>query len=583
MAYSLLRERVRVLFAHAPQILLGGLSAAVILAIILRDRMDNAQLSAWICAAVLVNALRYQQMRTFQRLADTEFNPMFWGWFFALGSGMFGTLWGLGFYWFFKADAFELILLTLILAGMVAGSLASLSAFLPAYIAYVLCSVTPFICRLTQESDPLYLQISGFTVLFTITNLLYGRNAQNILIAAVQLRLEKESLAEQLNQQIQATNAAREQAEQTSLEKSQLLAATSHDLRQPIHAQALYLEVLKQDLSGRAEEELVDRIIEAGHATNDMLDSLLEISRPEAGGMQPAICSFPLQPLLLRLEREFMPQAHGKALRFRVFSSTAWCRSDSQLIERILRNLLTNALLYTQQGGIVMGCRRRGDLLRVQIWDTGLGIPVEQQQNIFREFQQLANPERDRRKGLGLGLTIVDRLCRLLDHPVRLAYQPGKGSVFEVALPMVTIAPEVAQGESVQPLDLPSGLCVLVLDDDTMVLDAIRRILERLGCQPCCAATLAEAEHQLHNETRPDVLLVDYRLADRVNGILAARHIHQLLGCKIPTAIISGEIDLAKQPEVANCGFPILGKPVDGARLRALLSYLSREYVLTEA
>jgi hypothetical protein len=186
------------------------LSAAVILALILRDRIDNAKLSVWITAVVLINALRYTQVRTFRNLAHTEFNPLFWGWFFALGSGVFGTLWGLGFYWFFKADAFELILLTLILAGMVAGSLASLSAFLPAYVLYVVCSVAPYIYRLTQESEQLYLQISGFTVLFTITNLLYGRNAQNILIAAVQLRLEKESLAEQLNLQILATNAARE-------------------------------------------------------------------------------------------------------------------------------------------------------------------------------------------------------------------------------------------------------------------------------------------------------------------------------------------------------------------------------------
>lgn len=555
---------------------MGGLAAAIILAMILRDRADAAQLQIWLASAVIINSVRYGLVLEFRRRVSTVFDPRLWGWIFALGSGVFGSLWGLGFYLFFKPDPFELILLTLVLSGMVAGSLASLSAFLPAYVLYVVCSVAPYIWRLTQEMTTLYLEIAGFTVLFSVTNLLYGRNAQNILIAAVQLRLEKEALADKLNQQIHATNAARDRAEQANLEKSQLLAATSHDLRQPIHAQALYLEVLRQDLLGRPEAELVERIIEAGNALNDMLDSLLEISRIEAGGMLPNLTRFPLEPLLVRLDREFMPQAHAKDLRFRLFPSTAWCRSDPVFIERILRNLITNALHYTHQGGIVVGCRHRGDRLWLQVWDTGIGIPEDQQQNIFREFQQLANPERDRRKGLGLGLAIVDRLCGLLDHPIRIASRPNKGSVFEFAVPIVDQDQSPPQENIIAPTDLSSELCVLVLDDDPMVLDAAERILERLGCRAWCVGTLEEAIQIVLSSVKFDVLLVDYRLSNNLTGIDAAHKIHKTLGYVVPTAIITGDIALEQVDEVGNSGFSLLNKPLDGARFRALLSTLSR-------
>jgi len=459
---------------------------------------------------------------------------------------------------------------------MVAVSIKKKSDFLQAYLRYELCSVSPYIWRLIQEMTPLYLEIAGFTLLFSATNLLYGRNAQNILIGAVQLRLEKEALADQLNQQIHATNAARDKAEQANLEKSQLLAATSHDLRQPVHAQALYLEVLRQDLQGRPEAELVDRVIEAGHALNDMLDSLLEISRIEAGGMRPNVTCFALGPLLTRLDREFMAQAHAKDLRFRLFTTTAWCLSDPLFIERILSNLITNALRYTYQGGIVVGCRRRGDVLWLQVWDTGVGIPEHEQENIFREFQQLANPERDRRKGLGLGLAIVDRLCQLLTHPIRIASLPGKGSLFEFAVPIVNQGQKDDQENFMTPADLPPGLGVLVLDDDPMVLDAASRILDRLGCRAWCVGSLEAAIQVVQTIAKPDVLLVDYRLANNVTGIIAAQRIHKALGYIVPTAVITGDIAIDQLTDVSNSGFPVLRKPLDGARFRALLSSLSR-------
>jgi len=574
---EVLRERIRLLFAHARPILLGGWIAAVILALVLRERIDGLWLSIWLLGATAINATRFGLLAVFQHRAAGPFNPLRWGWAFAVGSGVFGLFWGLGFYLFFKPEPLELILLTLVLAGMVAGSMASLSAFPPAYVLYVSGAVGLFIARLLQETDPLYEKIAGLTVLFAVVNVLYSRNAQFVLVTAIQLRLEKEALAVELNRQIAATQAAREKAERASLEKSQLLAATSHDLRQPVHAQALYLEILRQDLAGRPEADIVERICEAGNALSEMLDSLLEISRIEAGGMLPEHVDFPLYPLQVRLEREFMPQAHAQGLRFTMLPTSTWCHSDAWFVERILRNLISNALRYTQRGGVLVCCRRRGDFLLLQVWDSGIGIPLHEQRNIFREFQQLANPERDRRKGLGLGLAIVDRMSRLLGHAVRVASRPGRGSLFELKLPQARpppLARPVAAVLEAVP-DLPPGLSVLVLDDDPMVLDAARQMLTRLGCRACCVDSLAAASEAVAAAGGWQILLVDYRLPGNVDGVEAAQKLHALMGRRIPTAVITGDILPNRLEKARQAGFPVLHKPLDGARFRALLASLS--------
>lgn len=573
---EVLRERVRLLYAHAPAILLGGWIAALILAFILRGRVDGPWLALWLALATGINALRLCLVAVFRRRAAGPFNPLRWGWAFASSSGVFGVFWGLGFYLFFKPEPLELILLTLVLAGMVAGSMASLSAFLPAYVFYVAGSVGPYIGRLLQEPDPLFDKIAGLTLLFSAVNLLYARNAQSALIAAILLRLDKEALAAELGRQVAATEAAKERAERASLEKSQLLAATSHDLRQPVHAQALYLEILRQDLAGRPEAEIVERICEAGSALTEMLDSLLEISRIEAGGMQPAPADFPLSPLLARLGREFMPQAHAQGLRFSMPPTSAWCHSDPWFVERMLRNLITNALRYTRRGGVVVGCRRRAGVWLLQVWDSGIGIPPQEQLAIFKEFLQLGNPERDRRKGLGLGLAIVERMGRLLGHEVRVASRLGRGSVFEIAVPQAAARLAAPLSALAPAFDLPPGLCVLVLDDDPRVLDAARQMLARLGCQAWCVDSLAAAAEIVSSADELHVLLVDYRLPGEADGVAAAQRLHALAGRAIPTAVITGDILPGRLEKARQAGFPVLHKPLDGARFRALLSSLSR-------
>lgn len=571
-------ERVRILYAHAPQVLLGGMLAAVILVFILYPHASPELLAAWLLSLILINALRYRLLIRFNRVAGGDFRPLVWAWLFAAGSACSGILWGSGFYLFFQPESLVLILLTLVLAGMIAGSVASLSAFKPAYYAYALCACSPFILRLWLEHGILFQQIAGLTVLFALTNLLYAANAQHVLISAITMRLEKERLAEQLQLQIQATDVARVAAERANLEKSQLLAATSHDLRQPVHAQNLYLDLLKADLAGRPEAEIVQRAIDAGAAVNDLLDSLMEISRIDAGGITPAFSEFPLSAMMQRLRREFMQQAHLKELRLVVVDCAAWCRSDCVLLERILRNLIANAIRYTESGGVVAGVRRRGPNLLIQVWDSGIGVPESQLQSIFEAFKQLGNPERDRRKGLGLGLAIVLRLADLLGHPLRVVSKVGHGSLFEISVPACPAA-AVNISEAGQQADLPANCQVLVVEDDPLVLHAAQLTLERWGCQAWCAATAAEALSLADGIADLQIIIADYRLPDGGNGVDLIEQLRRRYGRRVPAAILSGDISPERIEQAYATGFPVLHKPLDAARFRALLSALSREYV----
>ncbi|ESZ13071.1 sensor histidine kinase [Mesorhizobium sp. L48C026A00] len=219
--------------------------------------------------------------------------------------------------------------------------------------------------------------------------------------------------------------------------KSRFLAAASHDLRQPLHALNLFVAQLRDETGPAKRSQLVARIDAAVASMNELFEALLDMSKLDAGILEPSLSDFPVEHLLKRLETTFGGAAGEKGLRFTVVPNTAWVRSDFILLERILLNLVSNAMRYTTHGGVVVGCRRRGGQLRIDICDSGVGIPAEQQRNIFAEFVQLAAPKPDPRSGLGLGLSIVDRLGRLMDHPIEVNSRVGRGSRFSISVPLV--------------------------------------------------------------------------------------------------------------------------------------------------
>jgi signal transduction histidine kinase/CheY-like chemotaxis protein len=367
------------------------------------------------------------------------------------------------------------------------------------------------------------------------------------------------------------------QLELANTYKSRFLAAASHDLRQPLHALNLFIAQLQSGVDPAERTRLVEQTAAAASAMNELFDALLDMSRLDAGVLEANVTDFPIARLLERVQTTFAEAAREKGLRLRVMPSSAWVRSDFILLERILLNLVSNAVRYSGRGGVVIGCRRRGERLRLEVWDSGPGIAEDQQQSIFGEFYRLAPPDADRRGGLGLGLALVDRLGRFLGHPVELVSRPGKGSRFSLSVPpaaerRASLEPSVSRAPLADPA---RGKLVVVIDDDALVLDSMRGILASWGCRVVAAASDAAALARLADlGESPDAIISDYRLGGGRTGIQAIERLHDALGVCAPACLVSGDTVPERMRDARASGYLLLHKPIAPMALRAVLNRL---------
>jgi signal transduction histidine kinase/ActR/RegA family two-component response regulator len=374
-----------------------------------------------------------------------------------------------------------------------------------------------------------------------------------------------EGKVEERTRQLEAANQA----------KSRFIAAASHDLRQPLHALGLFVAQLHGRLRAAERSQLIGRIEDALSAMNELFSALLDISKLDAGATTVNITVFPVAQLVAHAETTFAGAAREKKLSFRALPSDAWVRTDFILLEQIVFNLITNALRYTRSGGVLVGCRKRGDQLRIEVWDTGIGIAADQHDKIFGEFYRLGEPDRDRRAGLGLGLAIVDRLCRLLDHPIEVKSTVGKGSVFAVTVPLAP-ANKRAIEASIVPRSQPSlshDKLVLVIDDDPLVLEGMSGIFRKWGCRVVTADSDSKAlKAATEQDDVPDLIISDYFLTNGRTGIETIEWLRGELSAQIPAFLISGDTDPATLLEAKAKGFHLLHKPVDPMALRAMFN-----------
>jgi signal transduction histidine kinase/CheY-like chemotaxis protein len=397
---------------------------------------------------------------------------------------------------------------------------------------------------------------------------------------------ELEALADQFNamaEQLQDSYADLErkveerthQLSLANLAKSRFLAAASHDLRQPLHALGLFVAQLRGHMKSAEGGRLVERIDAAITAMNELFNALLDISKLDAGVLAINVTEFPVAHLLNRIESTFREAAHEKGLSFQLVSSSAWVRSDPILLERIVLNLVSNAVRYTTSGSVVVGCRRRVNTVHIEVWDSGPGIPKDQRRNIFGEFYRLTGG--NTQGGLGLGLAIVDRLCTLLGHSVQLLSTVGRGSRFSVAVPMATARGQIAEPQPAQiAIDATSGKLVLVIDDDALVLDSMGGLLRNWGCRVVAAATPDEALADLAPEERPDLIICDYHLAYGRSGIAAIANIRKAFEAPVPAFLISGDTAPECMREARESGHHLLHKPLEAMTLRAMVNRLLR-------
>ncbi len=400
--------------------------------------------------------------------------------------------------------------------------------------------------------------------------------AQGVNEMAAQLASAHEHMQRQVAEATSELRTRKEEAERANLSKSRFLAAASHDLRQPMHALGLFIAELSQQKLDSGGRRLVERIAASAEAMEDLLDSLLDISKLDAGVLQPTVRNFALQPLIERITNERRPSATERGLELRARLTEYWIRSDPVLFQRILGNLVSNAVRYTHEGRILVACRRRGGRLRIEVRDSGVGIAPDAQEIIFQEFVQLENPERSRDKGLGLGLAIVRRLTDLLGHRLEVRSRPGCGSVFavevEIAQPDRTEEEEHATQR--EPGDL-AGIRVAIIDDDSLARAGMESLLASWDCEVVAAGDAAELLETLQRQAMPPQLVIsDFRLHGSTNGIEAIHSLRERYGQTLPAVLISGDTgpEMLRQAHAER--LLLLHKPVRPARLRALLNRL---------
>jgi Na+/proline symporter/signal transduction histidine kinase len=375
-----------------------------------------------------------------------------------------------------------------------------------------------------------------------------------------------------LNAELEKAKAVAEDADQS---KTRFLAAASHDILQPLNAARLYATSLRERAGAGDAGALVGNLDTSLEAVEEILTALLDISRLDAGAMKAEFSAFRLDELMTQLRVEFEPMAKEKGLSLLFVASSLAVRSDRRMLRRLLQNLISNAIKYTPRGRVLVGCRRRGGVVLIQVWDTGLGIPQAKQQDVFREFERLA-PAAKSARGLGLGLSIVERLSRVMDHRVTLASTPGKGSMFAVEAPIVQRAVAGAAfdaghvgADQHQPL---AGLIVLAIDNEPRILDGMRILLSGWGCDVVAAASVADAEAIFAaRDDAPDVLIADYHL-DGDDGLSAIAHLRAVYGAQTPALLVTADRskevrDLAEAADVR-----VINKPLKPAGLRSLLS-----------
>ena len=383
----------------------------------------------------------------------------------------------------------------------------------------------------------------------------------------------------------EALQASTRELDEANRAKSRFIAAASHDLRQPLHALGLFVARLQGRVKAAERSRIVEQIDASVAAMNELFNDLLDMSKLDSGVLTPNISEFPIAQLLERTESTFSATARKKGLSLRIVRNSAWVRSDFILLERILMNLVSNAVSYTARGKVVVGCRLRGRHLRIDVFDRGPGIPEDEHISIFREFYQLGDPQRERQGGMGLGLAIVDRLCRLLKHEIDLASALGKGSRFSILVPSVAARAWIVDPkDSVHPTpDSIGGKLVVVIDDDPLVLDSTGGLLRSWGCQVLTAGSARVALAGLAEcNQSPDLVISDYQLSDGQTGIEAIEELRKSLNLPIPAFLISGDMAPERMREARMSGYHLLHKPVRPRALRAMLSQFLKKHDLVD-
>lgn len=555
-------ELLRIVYRHAKAAVLVNTVVAGVVTVEVWGSVPHATLLVWLTSVTLVTLGRGALWLAYRHRERPPSDSLFWGRALVAGTSLSAAVWGSASVLLLPWGGIaEQLGVTVTVVGLTAGVAISAASYLPVIVAFLAISLTPYIVAFALAGTVFHGLVAVLIVIYTGGTAFVARGNAEMIRELITLRL--------------AVVQQRDAVTRASVAKSTFLAAASHDLRQPLHALTLFVGALDHRLKDGESRQILGQVQGSLTAMRSLFDALLDVSRLDAGIVEPRVETFDLRPMLERLAAEYEPQAADKGLAWRCVSTSAVVRSDPVLLERILRNLLSNAVRYTNRGEVGLECTRQGPRLAITVADTGIGIPKERQQEVFLEFHQLDNPERDRTKGLGLGLAIVDRLARLLGHDLALDSEPGRGSRLTVHVPAgdPTDLRSAVATDSGAISDL-AGLRVLVIDDDAAIREGMAHLLRTWQCIAVLASSEEEAVRAvLDPDGPPDVLVADYRLWRGAVGTQVLERLWRQLGRRLPALLVTGDTAPERLREAGASGHALLHKPVPPARLRAFLRH----------
>lgn len=566
----ILREQVRILLRHLPRVAIG----AVLLAsggawlLLLQDQPKNRVLG-WLAGMTLYSALRLVLYVKRRRHPVTDANVRRWALVLTAASGGAGLMWGsIALLFFTPDDLFTQAIIAIVLCGILAGAAPSFGVYWPAHLAFALPCSLPFSVRCLIEDGAELTILGVLSLLFLAFIASFARGIPLSLRQSIELRMKNEALAASLT-------LAKEHAEASVRRKTRFLAAASHDLRQPIHAMGLFVPALQRLVrharpSPQALADIADRMHSVLESMGQLLHVLMEISRLASGVVTVRRAPCAVHPVLQQVCEVVREQARAKGLRLRLVETRLWVRADPAVLHTVMLNLVTNAVRYCEHGGVLVGARRRGGEVEIQVWDTGIGIPEQDLPRVFDEFYQARNAHRTsaQTRGFGLGLSIVQRSAELLDARLDVRSRLGRGSVFSVFL--MRGEPEAdAPAVRKTPAVTATGQVVLVLDNDVQVVRALTHLLTGLGHTVLGAQAMREALVLAWNNSASISLIVaDYHLNETFDGLQAISRLRGILEREVPALVITGDASVHLTDEEVSQNVTLLNKPFDPRALQ---------------
>ncbi len=570
-------ERVQLLYQQSPGLLVGLFFAgtAIFLFVLLeQNELHLNVLYGWYIALIFLIVVRFILYRIFQKVEKKELYLTKWIVLFSLMVTLSGSLIGVSSVLFLDfTNPFSIVFLTIIIFGTFSGSMGALSNFRLIYYLYGLLTVVPLALLFYIEGNE-FTYMSFLLGIFLAAHFFFANNIYKNIEDSIRRKFLNEELIKKLEKQTLI-------AERASLDKSRFLAATSHDLRQPLHSLSLFLAVLNAKLTTDEQKQILKKSQRSQEVLSSQLNSIIEITQMDAGETVLNSTGFWLKLFLEEIIEEFSLLALQKNIRLKMRLMDCYVYYDAVLLARVVRNLISNIIQHCPNSTLLVATRKRGDAVDIYFMDSGPGISEKNQKHIFSEFFQLNNAERDRNKGLGLGLAIVKRLVELLDISIDLKSQLNKGTCFKLGLKQHALQADLVnlpeplgyEEMAINVISETKSLFIVVVDDDIDILEAMGAILKMWHHEVLLAPSLDVLMDKLNQNTYlvPDLLIVDYRLTENKTGIDVVNRVRHFFNTEIPATIISGDTTLGLEDIVDIEKTDVFYKPISEATLKMIL------------